>query len=64
MIDTTRSQVSGNDVQELTDEDLSLVSGGNTKIAGAVVRAIVIIYNTAKENAHKENVNLSDMNIA
>ena len=58
MLCNTKSQVSSHDVQELCDEELSLVSGG------IIFLGFIAVYKAAKENAHKENVNLSDMNIA
>jgi bacteriocin-like protein len=59
MLDNIQGQSSGRDVQELSDEELSQVSGGIFFVA-----AVIAIYRSANENAHKEDVNLSDMNIA
>jgi hypothetical protein len=58
MLGNTKSQVSCHDVRELCDEELSHVCGG------IILLGFIAVYKAAKENAHKEIVNLSDMNIA
>lgn len=58
MLGNTKSQAFGHDVQELCDEEPSLVPGG------IIFFGFIAVYKAAKENAHKENVNLSNMNIA